>query len=283
MNTTFKITVASAGVAALAAIWVGNREPEVVEQMASVGQVSTVSVTPVLTVLNSAPAGTPFSELQLGKIEIKSEQLSDQFIIDAAQSMELLQTKQLVRDIVAGSPLLQSDFLDSSASLSGQIKRSMTQGMRAIAIQVSPETAAAGLILPGDRVDVISTRQSGESELLSSILIRGCRVLAIDQTLAAADATSPLPPPTTITLEVTPEGATAIALARELGNLSVVISTATEMSSVLPADGALRTTTDLFFQPGNRPVADDDTETTVVIRRGIQVETSRVFRGPELE
>lgn len=279
MNGFLKITLVSAGVAAAAALWAGNQGPMPAEITVSQPLASTVSITPVLTVLNSASAGTPFSELTLGTLEIRTDQLSDQFIVDSRLASETYGSLSLKRDIKAGAPLLASDFLQSGSDAL-QLRSALRDGMRAIAIQVSPETAAAGLILPGDRVDVISTRRSDDTDLQASILIRGSRVLAIDQTFGQSETTSPLPPPATITLEVTPDGATAISLARELGNLSVVISTAETMSEVLPEDGALRTTADMFYQSGTQITsAANENETTIVVRRGTVAETSRVVRS----
>lgn len=280
MNGFLKITLVSAGVAAAAALWAGSQGPSPAATVVSQPSASTVSITPVLTVLGSAPAGTKFSELTLGTLELRTDQLSDQFIVDSSLAAETYGSLSLKRDVTAGAPLLVSDFIAAAGSDATQLRNSLRDGMRAIAVQVSPETAAAGLILPGDRVDVISTRRSENAELQASILIRGSRVLAIDQTFGQSETTSPLPPPATITLEVTPDGATAISLARELGTLSVVISTADTMSEVLPADGAHRTTADLFYQSGAQITsAANENEATIVVRRGTVAETSRVVRS----
>lgn len=280
MNTFLKITIVSAGIAAAAAFWVGTQRQEPEQRVVVQAPLSTVSFTPVLTVLNSADAGTLFSELVLGRMDVRTDQLSEQFIIDTPEAAQVYASRILTRGVTSGAPLLTSDFIAPGTTASSQLRNSLRSGMRAISLQVSPETAVAGLILPGDTVDVISTRRSETSELQSSILIRGSRVLAIDQTVAQPDPGSPLPPPATITLEVLPEGATAISLARELGTLSVVISTADNTSEVLPEDGALRTTADMFSQPGKSLLAsNNEAEATVVIRRGVVAETSRVLRG----
>ena len=280
MKTIIKITFVSASIAALAAFWVGSQRPAPAAANVVQPTTSTVSFAPVLTVLAPAPAGTPFSDLQLGVVDVRKDQLGGQFLVDSRITREAYITRTLTRDVSAGAPLLAVDFEADTAGNASQLRSSLRPGMRAIAIQVSPETAAAGLILPGDRVDVISTRKSDTSDLQASILIRGSRVLAIDQKFAQDDPASPLPPPATITLEVTPDGATAISLARELGNLSVVISTAESMSEVLPEDGFLRTTADMFYTPeAPASVAANIDETTVIVRRGTVEEISRVVRS----
>ncbi|MFN3857289.1 MAG: Flp pilus assembly protein CpaB [Caulobacter sp.] len=57
-------------------------------------------------------------------------------------------------------------------------------GMRAMAAPVTVESAAGGFILPGDRVDVIYSRESQEENVRGQVtrtVIRNVRVLAIDQ------------------------------------------------------------------------------------------------------
>jgi pilus assembly protein CpaB len=71
-------------------------------------------------------------------------------------------------------------------------------GMRAMAIRVTVETAAGGFILPGDRVDVLLTRETNlsnarspgrrsDSKFSSSTVMQNIKVLAIDQSTRAGD------------------------------------------------------------------------------------------------
>ena len=54
-------------------------------------------------------------------------------------------------------------------------------GMRAMAIPVSVDSAAGGFIMPGDRVDVLLSRDAGGKGLSTQTVLRNLRVLAIDQ------------------------------------------------------------------------------------------------------
>ncbi len=60
-------------------------------------------------------------------------------------------------------------------------------GMRALAVPVTVETGAGGFILPGDRVDVLTSRKAdqaraaGSDSPLAETILRNIRVLAIDQ------------------------------------------------------------------------------------------------------
>jgi pilus assembly protein CpaB len=103
----------------------------------------------------------------------------------------------------------------------------LSPGARAIAIPVATGGASAGILYPGDHVDVILTQTFKNDPPLTrrsvgETVVENLRVLAID----AADSK-----PTsagnsfgrTVTLEVTPEQAEKINVAAELGKLSLTL------------------------------------------------------------
>ena len=61
------------------------------------------------------------------------------------------------------------------ASLSALVN----DGMRAVTVRVNDSSGVAGFILPGDRVDVLYTRDEDDSTI--DILLQNVRILAIDQ------------------------------------------------------------------------------------------------------
>ncbi|MCF8503780.1 MAG: Flp pilus assembly protein CpaB [Caulobacter sp.] len=62
----------------------------------------------------------------------------------------------------------------------------LTPGMRAMAVPVSVDTAAGGFIMPGDRVDVLLSRDDDDKGLITQTVLRNLRVLAIDQAAEVA-------------------------------------------------------------------------------------------------
>ncbi len=92
----------------------------------------------------------------------------------------------------------------------------ITPGMRAVSIGVNPVEDVAGLIQPGDRVDVIAIPpRQGQVPPPASAILRGVRVLAVGQSIEYNSAT---PSPagqnsSTVTLEVTPKQADLLAMA----------------------------------------------------------------------
>ena len=132
--------------------------------------------------------------------------------------------------ILAGEPIVGRKIV--RAGDSGYMAAYLEPGMRAMAIRVTVETAAGGFILPGDRVDVLLTRetnlsnagaQEGErSKFASSTVMQNIKVLAIDQSTRAGDDEQAVVG-ATATLEVGPRDAEALALAKSEGELSLVL------------------------------------------------------------
>jgi len=131
--------------------------------------------------------------------------------------------------ILAGEPIVPRKIV--RAGDSGYLAAYLEPGMRAMAIRVSVETAAGGFILPGDRVDVLMTREATlsniagvaePSKFTSATVMRNVKVLAIDQTTRAGEDEQAVVG-ATATLEMGPADAEALALAKSEGELSLVL------------------------------------------------------------
>jgi len=132
--------------------------------------------------------------------------------------------------ILAGEPIVGRKIV--RAGDSGYMAAYLEPGMRAMAIRVTVETAAGGFILPGDRVDVLLTRettvgnvgvQEGDrAKFSSSTVMQNIKVLAIDQSTRAGEEEQAVVG-ATATLEVGPRDAEALALAKSEGELSLVL------------------------------------------------------------
>ena len=97
--------------------------------------------------------------------------------------------------IDAGMPVLFTDLVHPGAR--GFLSLILSPGMRAVSVNIGPATRHAGLIDPGDRVDVIFTASAPSTEglevdlllpamggaRLSRVVFEDLRVLAIDRTV----------------------------------------------------------------------------------------------------
>jgi pilus assembly protein CpaB len=107
-------------------------------------------------------------------------------------------------------------------------------GMRATTIGVDAVSGTAGLIWPGDHVDVILTAVTDDPTLPAArrasaeTVLGDVRVIAIDQQLmqGAAGATTEQGTARTVTLEVTEVQAERVSLAARLGHLSLIVRAA---------------------------------------------------------
>jgi pilus assembly protein CpaB len=140
--------------------------------------------------------------------------------------------------IAANEPILAQRISGPGgrATLAGLIR----PGFRASTIRVDDVLGVAGFVLPGDSVDVLVTRPDGsdKTQMRSDVLLRGVRVLAVDQ-LADQDKNKPVVAKAA-TLEVTGPQAQKIALASQVGALSLSLRSAEE-----PAAGAAGATTSI--------------------------------------
>ncbi len=132
--------------------------------------------------------------------------------------------------ILSGEPIVGRKIV--RAGDGGYMAAFLQPGMRAMSVRVSVETAAGGFILPGDRVDVLLTREiktgdsgssdEGVSRFSSSTVLQNIKVLAIDQT-TRPDEDEQAVVGATATLELGPRDAEALALARSEGELSLTL------------------------------------------------------------
>ncbi|WP_119300652.1 Flp pilus assembly protein CpaB [Dongia deserti] len=103
------------------------------------------------------------------------------------------------------------------ASLSAVI----TSGMRAMTIRVNDVLGVAGFVLPGDRVDIMLTREIVQQQPITDVLLQNVKVLGIDQ---RADQQNNKPDVVkAVTIEVTTEQAQKITLASRVGTLSLAL------------------------------------------------------------
>ena len=135
--------------------------------------------------------------------------------------------------VAAGQPIY--DPMVVFAKGSGFLAAILPKGMRAIAMDVSPESEAGGFILPDDHVDVLLTRHDktaekasgGVDKIVSDTILRNVRVLAVDQAVEEK-AGQKVAVAKTVTLQVAPSQAEALAQARMQGTLSLVLRSLTD-------------------------------------------------------
>ena len=136
---------------------------------------------------------------------------------------------------IAGEPIREPKLIKATGS--GFMAAILPAGMRAVSTEISPETGAGGFILPNDRVDVILTRRlknptpSLPDIVVTEIALANIRVLAIDQAPKEKDGQNSVIGKT-VTLELKPEQALALAQARQAGTLSLALRSIADVNQV---------------------------------------------------
>ena len=108
------------------------------------------------------------------------------------------------------------------ATLSALVK----PGMKAVTIRVNDVEGVGGFVLPGDRVDVVLTRQMDKSQASTEVVLQNTRVLAVDQ--SADERAAKAAVAKSVTLEVTTVEAQKVWLASSVGSLSLLLRKAGE-------------------------------------------------------
>ena len=156
----------------------------------------------------------------------------------------------LRRSLSSGEPILSADVMRPGEH--GFLAAVLGPNMRAATVGVDAISGSAGLIWPGDRVDLILTQTLEDPALPPSrrvaaeTVLADVRVIAIDQLLARGVAPSNeggAAAGRTVTLEVTTSQAEHIAVANRLGKLSLAVRSADSTETMQAAQAAAIQTT----------------------------------------
>jgi len=122
-----------------------------------------------------------------------------------------------------GEPVLESKL--AAVGAKAGLAAIVSEGKRAMTVSVNEIVGVAGFALPGNYVDILLNTQDerarGTDKRVSKIVLEHVLVLAIAQT-SKRDETTPRVV-SAVTLEVTPEEAEKIDLARSVGTLTLVL------------------------------------------------------------
>src|SRR5471032_2487423 len=128
----------------------------------------------------------------------------------------------LKTSVLRDEPLSEAKL--APAGTLGGLSALISEGKRAITVRVNDVVGVAGFALPGNFVDILVNTQAaatGNENAISKIVLERILVLAVAQEVGR-DETKPRVV-NAVTLEVTPEQAENLDLARSVGSLSLVL------------------------------------------------------------
>jgi len=182
----------------------------------------TKDLVPVVVAKFPLAAGTAIGDNNMAIRQVPKDYVYPDTVLPG--NFDKLQGQALIKPLAQGQPLLLSYLAEGGAAgLADKVK----DGRRAVSINVDEVSSFNGLLMPGDRIDLmLSSRGSGGGMVLP--LLQGVKVIATGNQYTPTAGDQPGSDKfglryATVTLDVTPEDAERVVLARDSGTLTAVL------------------------------------------------------------
>jgi pilus assembly protein CpaB len=153
-------------------------------------------------------------------------------------------------------------------------------GLRAVSVRVNEVIGVAGYVVPGTRVDVLTTINPGQNQqtMTSKVILTDVQVLAAGTKLETTEKDKPVPV-SVVTLLVNPDEAERLTLASSEGKIQLALRNPLDRSA--PATRGVRPAVLLGSEPATRVVPSPRAAATVA--RAVSSEapqaTVEIIRG----
>ena len=195
----------------------------------------------ILVAARALPAGTMIKDDDMVVREIPASMAPDAALAASDDVRAELRGALLRRYLDPGTVVERADVLRPRDR--GFLATVLRPGTRAVSVGVDVVTGTAGLIWPGDQVDLILTQELGADDaplgrrVIGETVLSEVRVVAVDQQFTQGAGGEGLPSriARTVTLEVTAEQAERVAVASRLGRIALSV----RAIDAAPADGGV--------------------------------------------
>jgi pilus assembly protein CpaB len=161
----------------------------------------------------------------------------------AVSDPEKIKDRVVKTTVLAGEPVLESKL--APVGTKGGLSAVIAEGKRAMTVRVNDVVGVAGFALPGNYVDIVVNTEEdtgklsdGRTKSISKIVLDHILVLAVAQESSVREEGKPKVV-NAVTLEVTPDQAEKLDLARSVGQLSLVLRNQLDTSPVA-TDGSTK-------------------------------------------
>jgi len=223
----------------------------------------------VIIAKDSIPYGTkiePEKHLRWGQVPEESVPPgaftdSDKLLGPKDQRSDPRYTRYALRSFVPNEVILEDRVTGFGEDR--RMAMRLAEGQRAFTIRIDAVSGVGGFVSPGDRVDIMLTRGGGET-LESVMILENILVIAVDQK-TSSQSSSPTPG-RTATVEVTPNEAQKLALAQQVGQLSLTLRGYSDpLASVPRPDGGQPESVNLRDLLGEKAPEEDR---SIRVRKG---------------
>jgi pilus assembly protein CpaB len=213
------------GTAFVASKMLGGRQP--VQQ----AKVQEQPAKKVLVAKGNLPAGTFIKEEDVSWQKWPVDGVNEAYLLEGQSDLNTVVGAVVRKGIVAGEPITESQIARPGDR--GFLAAVLTPGMRAISIDVNEPSSVAGLVFPGDRVDILlnmsfviqeigsdgNEQTSNYKPQTTETVLENVRLLATDRNLN--DIEGEPKKLNTVTIELTPKQAEMIKVAASMGQLAL--------------------------------------------------------------
>ncbi|MEW6342823.1 MAG: Flp pilus assembly protein CpaB [Pseudomonadota bacterium] len=201
-------------------------------------QTSSGAVTQVAVASDDISLGEPLSAAMVHTVSWPTGSIPP----GAFSDPKALDGRVLRASLQRGEPVLESKL--APVGTKGGLSAVIGEGRRAITVRVNDVVGVAGFALPGNYVDVIVNTQeptvkNDTQQSISKIVLEKILVLAVAQQVNRDDTAPKVV--NAVTLEVTPDQAEKLDLARSVGTLSLVLRNQVDADTLATA-GATKMT-----------------------------------------
>jgi pilus assembly protein CpaB len=152
--------------------------------------------------------------------------------------LKLLEGRVVRTSVMSGEPLIESKLAPVGSV--GGLSAVVAEGKRAMTVRVNDVIGVAGFALPGNYVDILVSTQGEQGEVangrdlnISKLVLERILVLAVAQEAGQGDTKPKVV--NAVTLEVTPEQAETLDLARSVGLLSLMLRNQVDIKPTMTA------------------------------------------------
>ncbi len=238
------LTAAVLGIAAMACLWL--YADEVALQAAGGAKVD------VLVAATDLPPGKRLERKDLAVRSIPQAYVHGSSLRRGEE--EQIVGRLTAAQIIQGQPILWTD-LELSRSASKRISTVIQKGQRAITIPATPESSQAGMLRPGDHLDILANlRRPNEkgvaAEGVTITLMQNIPVISVGTEMGVRQAAEAAEKGTlrvaTMTLSVDPEEAELLVFAQSHAALTYILRPVDDLD---PIDAIPQKSYDDIFQP----------------------------------
>lgn len=185
-----------------------------------VGQQAAVATRKVVVATRDIDVGTRLSSEMLQVVDWPASAT----LKEPYESPDKVKDRVINTQVLRGEPITAAKLAPEGTQAG--LSAVLPEGHRAITVKVNEIVGVAGFALPGNFVDVMVNTPDENNKPISKIVLERIKVLAVAQDLNTGENKPRVV--SAVTLDVTPQQAEQLDLARSIGSLSLVLRSITD-------------------------------------------------------